>query len=193
LVTTGPQANRIGTNSDGINDDAERNVIAGNTQNGIHILGAGADNTVVAGNFVGVAADGTTVLPNATVPGNFDLLVDGGAGPVILGALTAGQGSIVVISPAAQINAALNTASAPVTFTSPVTFGGTGSITTKRTGAGAAITLNGAVTLNTDSTLTGTTVTFNDPVSGGGKSLSVVGNAVFGNAAADTFTGLSSL
>jgi len=193
LITGGPRSNRIGTNSDGINDDAERNVIAGNFLSGIHVVGAGSDDTVLAGNNIGVAADGTTLVPNARAAGNFDVLVDGGAGPIVFGALTAGQGGINVTSTAAQINAGLSTASATVSFTGPVTFGGNGVITTKRTGAGSAITFNGVVTLNTDTTLTGTSVTFNDPVAGGGKSLTVVGNAVLGNAAGDTFTGMSSL
>lgn len=168
---------------------ATRNVITANSGGGIAISG-GADN-VISGNNVGVAGNGTTLQPNGTA---LDVLVGGGSGKVTFdGDLTAGQGGVSVTATAIQVNAGLSTASAPVSFTGPVTFGGTGGITTKRTGSGAGITFNDAVTLNIDTTLTGTTVTFNDSVSGGGNSLTIVGDALFGNAPADTFTGLSSL
>ncbi len=53
---------RIGTNGDGVNDDVERNVISGNNGDGIIIREH--DNSIVAGNYVGVGADGTTPLGN---------------------------------------------------------------------------------------------------------------------------------
>jgi hypothetical protein len=52
----------IGTNGDGVNDAAERNIIAGNAGGGILVQSGG--NTI-AGNYIGVAADGTTPLGNA--------------------------------------------------------------------------------------------------------------------------------
>src|SRR5262249_55436290 len=45
---------------------------------------------------------------------------------------------------------------------------------------------DGAVTLGAGASLTGSTVTFTGTVVGGGNSLDITGNAVFGNAAADT-------
>lgn len=52
--------NLVGTNGDGVDDFAERNVISGNTNVGI--LATGGNNTI-AGNYVGVNADGTATPP----------------------------------------------------------------------------------------------------------------------------------
>ena len=59
---TGNRANRIGTNGDGIADEAERNVISGNNGIGIHILFS--SENIVAGNFIGTDSTGTVALPN---------------------------------------------------------------------------------------------------------------------------------
>jgi hypothetical protein len=52
---------------------------------------------------------------------------------------------------------------------------------------------DGQATLGASTTLTGSSVTFLDKVVGAGNGLTVSGDAVFGNAAADTVTGLSTL
>ncbi len=49
---------RFGTNADGVNDDAERNVV-GSLVNGLLIY---SSNNTVAGNYFGLGADGSTVL-----------------------------------------------------------------------------------------------------------------------------------
>jgi hypothetical protein len=54
-------------------------------------------------------------------------------------------------------------------------------------------TYGDAVTLGTDTTLTGSTVTTQGSVTGNNKSLSITGNAVLGNDAPDSVTGLSTL
>src|SRR5205085_1058028 len=54
-------------------------------------------------------------------------------------------------------------------------------------------TYDGAVTLGADTNLTGATVTTLDTVAGASHALTVTGNAVFGNSAADTVTGLTTL
>jgi CSLREA domain-containing protein len=56
--------NRIGTNGDGVNDLAERNVISGNTWNAITITNAGY--AVIAGNIIGLRANGTAALGNGS-------------------------------------------------------------------------------------------------------------------------------
>ncbi len=58
------QANntRIGTNADGTSDTLERNVIAGNADIGIVAYGT---NTLIAGNYIGIASDGSTGLSNS--------------------------------------------------------------------------------------------------------------------------------
>jgi hypothetical protein len=53
---------RIGTNADGINDAAERNVISGLHGTGIAVGTAG--NLVIAGNYIGTNAAGTAAIPN---------------------------------------------------------------------------------------------------------------------------------
>ena len=54
--------NRIGTDANGTSDTLERNVISGNANYGVVDFGVG---TTIAGNYVGIAADGSTGLPNA--------------------------------------------------------------------------------------------------------------------------------
>ena len=64
--TGGPVDNLIGTNGDGINDAAERNVISGNRYAGVWINGQGTDGNVVAGNFIGTTVTGDVALANGT-------------------------------------------------------------------------------------------------------------------------------
>ena len=71
----GPMRNRVGTNGDGIADAAERNVISGNTSHGVLISGAGADQNVVAGNYIGINAAGVAALAN----GSRGVQISGGA------------------------------------------------------------------------------------------------------------------
>ena len=52
----------VGTNGDGINDLVERNVISGNDGDGVIIREQSF--STVAGNYIGVGADGITPLGN---------------------------------------------------------------------------------------------------------------------------------
>src|SRR5262249_42435287 len=52
---------RVGTNSDGVSDAAERNIISGNGQGGLVLFGT---NSIVAGNYFGVGADGIAMIAN---------------------------------------------------------------------------------------------------------------------------------
>ena len=61
-VVLAANGNLIGTNGDGVNDAAERNVISGNTQYGVEMNGA-ANNTI-AGNYIGTNAAGMALLAN---------------------------------------------------------------------------------------------------------------------------------
>ena len=56
------KSNRIGTDANGVADEAERNVIAGYTLEGVWLSGAGADDNVIAGNYIGTNASGTASL-----------------------------------------------------------------------------------------------------------------------------------
>ena len=65
LVGWGAKSNHVGTNGDGIQDDAERNVISGNTEAGVVLRGPGTMSNVVAGNYVGTDVTGVRPLGNA--------------------------------------------------------------------------------------------------------------------------------
>lgn len=54
-------SHRIGTNGDGIADQAERNVISGNRSTGIELYG---QNNIAAGNYIGTDATGKLALGN---------------------------------------------------------------------------------------------------------------------------------
>jgi hypothetical protein len=58
------RCNRIGTDGDGFADVLERNVISGNATGGVGL--STASGNVVAGNFIGVGADGVLPLGNGT-------------------------------------------------------------------------------------------------------------------------------
>src|SRR5262249_23705676 len=55
---------RIGTNDDGIADADERNVIGGNTLDGIVVRDATTAGAVIAGNYIGTDPTGTLARPN---------------------------------------------------------------------------------------------------------------------------------
>jgi len=83
----------------------ERNVISGNGAAGIAILGSDAYGIRVMGNLVGVAADGTTALPNGAVPSSVSgapvpggIVIDGGAHDNIIGGLQSETGKRNVIA-----------------------------------------------------------------------------------------------
>jgi hypothetical protein len=69
-IVLGGYGNRIGTNSDGVSDDLERNLISGNAQTSIsaiyfnNLANPGAPPTIIAGNWLGVDATGLAALPN---------------------------------------------------------------------------------------------------------------------------------
>lgn len=64
-IFSGAQGNRIGTNGDGSGDILERNIVSANVKHGIVIAGAGANQNIVAGNYVGTNATGNAKLANA--------------------------------------------------------------------------------------------------------------------------------
>lgn len=69
-IVLGGYGNRIGTNSDGVSDDLERNLISGNSQTSIsaiyfnNLSNPSAPPTIIAGNWMGVDATGLAALPN---------------------------------------------------------------------------------------------------------------------------------
>src|SRR5262249_34982247 len=70
---------------------------------------------------------------------------------------------------------------------------GTAAINTNTIISSGTQDYDGAVTIGTDTNLSGSTITTKDTVAGGSHSLTITGKAVFGNGAADTVTGLTTL
>ena len=91
-ITDGPTNIRVGTNGDGTNDAAERNLISGNGV-GIFVNGGGTGGNVVAGNLIGTNAAGTAALANA----NGIVINDGAAGNRVGGSLT-GEGNTIAFN-----------------------------------------------------------------------------------------------
>lgn len=60
----GPKNNIIGSDGIGTDSAVERNVIAGNTSDGVKIFGAGTSGNRIAGNFIGTDATGTLARGN---------------------------------------------------------------------------------------------------------------------------------
>ena len=54
----------IGTNGEGVNAALERNIISGNTYAGVWVTGAGTDNNIIAGDYVGTNPSGTQANAN---------------------------------------------------------------------------------------------------------------------------------
>jgi titin len=89
LIANAAHSNRIGTDADGVNDAAERNIISGNTSGGIHIQ-FGALENIVAGNFIGTNAAGSAPLGNST-----GVFIFGEAAGNTIGGSAAGAGNLI--------------------------------------------------------------------------------------------------
>ena len=98
-ISGSSQLNRIGTNGDGIGDEAERNLISGNGRCGVLIHGPGTDQNVVAGNYIGTDAAGTGPLGNSgsgvTITGSSNTI--GGAGASAGNVIAYNQGNGVEV------------------------------------------------------------------------------------------------
>ncbi len=84
-IDGGASGNLIGTNGDGINDAAERNLISGNLIAGVWINGQGTDGNAIAGNFIGTSVTGDVALDNGTAPVYYSAGGTIGGGVVIEG------------------------------------------------------------------------------------------------------------
>ena len=67
-IDAGAANNLIGTNGDGVNDSAERNLLSGDLFAGVWINGQGTDGNAVAGNLIGTGVNGDVALGNGTSP-----------------------------------------------------------------------------------------------------------------------------
>jgi uncharacterized delta-60 repeat protein/CSLREA domain-containing protein len=92
LISNGATNNRIGTNGDGTGDEAERNLISGNSF-GIQIAATGTSGNVVAGNFIGTNAAGTAALANGT-----GIRISAGATNNRVGGVLTGEGNTITFN-----------------------------------------------------------------------------------------------
>ncbi|MBI3418260.1 MAG: hypothetical protein HY043_23465 [Verrucomicrobia bacterium] len=151
-IDNGANWNRIGGTT-----VSDRNVISGNTTQGILIGGAGTMNNVIQGNYIGLNAMGTASLPNtysgiAIFGGAQNNTIGGtvaGAGNVISGNLLQGltisdagtsgnrvQGNLIGLNPA-------GTVAIPNAWAGVDIFGGASANTIGGTSAGARNTISG--------------------------------------------------
>ncbi len=66
IIVSGALRTVIGTDSDGLNDGRERNLISGNHAANISISGFTNTDAIVAGNYIGTNVTGTTALPGGS-------------------------------------------------------------------------------------------------------------------------------
>ncbi len=85
------QSNIVGVDGDGIADAFERNVIAGAGGNEVQLSGAGVIGNRVAGNFIGLGRDGSTLVLN----GDRGVTIQSGASGNIIGTNSDGQGDAI--------------------------------------------------------------------------------------------------
>lgn len=69
---------------------AERNLVSGNVAYGIPVFGAGCDNNIIIGNYIGTDISGTAAIPNT-----YGVLYDDGAKYNMLGGKKTGAGNLI--------------------------------------------------------------------------------------------------
>lgn len=84
-LLAGPQSNTIGGTINGAG-----NLISGNGGNGIQLFGAGVSFNLIQGNYIGVASNGTSALPNAGIG-----IYVAGASSNTIGGTIAGAGNLI--------------------------------------------------------------------------------------------------
>ncbi|MDF1512602.1 MAG: hypothetical protein P1S60_02210, partial [Anaerolineae bacterium] len=85
-IESGPSSTTIGGSSPGAG-----NVISAHSASQIALTGSGTDNSVIAGNIIGLAADGLTDLPGASA----GIYLDNGVNNVIIGGTTSTERNII--------------------------------------------------------------------------------------------------
>ncbi len=64
MLARGTKRNIIGTNGDGVNDAAERNIISGNGIDGVDLFDSGTEFNRIAGNYIGTDVTGNSAIGN---------------------------------------------------------------------------------------------------------------------------------
>lgn len=95
LIRGGASGNVIGGST-----VAERNVISGNTGNGVRIADEGSDGTIIRGNLIGVNATGSATLTNSSD----GIHITGGADDTTIGGSGASDGNWIVATNGSAID-----------------------------------------------------------------------------------------
>lgn len=92
LITNGASSNIIGGNT-----SAHRNLVSGNTYQGIVVYGAGTRNNQIMGNYIGTDAAGTVAIPNGRIPSveGLGIVIQGGAKANQIGGADTGAGNLI--------------------------------------------------------------------------------------------------
>jgi hypothetical protein len=110
-IYKGAQGNLVGTNADGVADEAERNIISGNNWEGVGIYNVDTTNNVVAGNWIGLDITGSRGLPNLksgiAIFDQANLNIVGGTTSAAANYIAANAGDGVTILNAGTINNAI--------------------------------------------------------------------------------------
>jgi hypothetical protein len=85
LLNNKATGNRIGDDGDGVDDSTERNIISGNTNEGVFIQDAGTNSSIVSGNYIGTDITGTVALGNGSTNQRAGVVILGGAQSNIIG------------------------------------------------------------------------------------------------------------
>lgn len=175
IIVEGGSGHVIGTDADGVNDTNERNVISGNTNLGIQFTSSNTSGSVIAGNYIGTDASGTTAIANL-----IGVRIEGGSTNNTIGGTTTAARNVI------SGNSSTGITITDVGTTGNVVIGnyiGTDSTGTADVGNGSVgIAINEA----SDNTIGGTTAGARNVISGNqdyGVSISGVGgsNTVLGN------------
>ena len=91
LTSGAPTGNRIGVNPADVGAAAERNVISGNTGEGVLLSGTGVSGNTVAGNYIGLNKNGTGTAVDQSLLINQGFMAQFGAGAGIAFVFTSPQ------------------------------------------------------------------------------------------------------
>lgn len=91
-ITNGASANIIGGST-----TACRNLISGNNYQGIVVVGSGANNNQIIGNYIGTNAMGTVAIPNGRISGveGLGIVLQSGAKANQIGGANPGEGNLI--------------------------------------------------------------------------------------------------
>lgn len=198
-IASGASGNRIGGSS-----ASDRNVISGNTTQGIYINGSGTNGNVVEGNFVGTDATGSAALANGTASHFAGVEISAGASGNMVGGTAAasrnllsgntGQGVAITGASANFVRGnyiglnAAGTAAVPNTFAGVELFNAATNNTIGGSAAGAGNVLSGNLAQGVSLSGAGTS---GNVIAGNFIGTNAAGSAAIGNGTpASRFSGV---